>query len=37
MDMRKMWDYAENNLLTTSMVTNQDTMMDSTFKIIVLI
>lgn len=32
-----MWEYAENNLLTTSMVTNQESMLDAQFKIIVLI
>jgi len=37
MDMRKMWEYAENNLLTSSMLANQESMLDSQFKIIVLI
>jgi hypothetical protein len=36
MDMRKMWEFAETNLLTSSMIQNQE-LMDAQFKIIVLI
>jgi hypothetical protein len=36
-DMRKMWEYSENNLLTSTMLANQETMLDSQFKIILLI